>query len=46
MKKYTFFLGLNDKDTKRQHLTTNFAQEEVMELVAKYLGGGTVSLCS
>lgn len=43
MKKYTFFLGLNDKDTKLQILSTHQARSHVMRLLADYLRGGTVT---
>ena len=45
MKKYTFFLGLNDKDTKKQIVTTEWAENFVLQYVAWVLGWGTVSLC-
>lgn len=44
MKKYTIYLGLNDKDTKLQIVHTQESQSLVMDLVATYFGGGSVSL--
>lgn len=43
MKKYTFFLGLKDKDTKEQIRPDSEYMLECQEATAKYLGGGTLS---
>lgn len=45
MKKYTFFLWLNDKDTKKQIVSTEGAENFVLQYVAGVLWGWTVSLC-
>lgn len=44
MKKYTFFLGLNDKDTKLQEVRSEDVFHEVEWLLATVCGGGTVTL--
>lgn len=43
MKKYTYYLGLNDKDTKTQKVNTYCTMVELQELVANKLGGGSLS---
>lgn len=42
-KKYTYFLGLNDKDTKTQLVRNADALHNVLSLVASQLWGGTVT---
>lgn len=42
MEKWTLYLGLNDKDTKRQQIATVEAYKIVSNLVAKRFGGGTI----
>lgn len=44
MKKYTYYLGLNDKDTKIQEIPTEQALTEVSDFVMQDLGGGSISL--
>ena len=46
MKKYTFFLGLNDKDTKTQLVDTWLAISEVSHFAMENLWGGSISLVS
>lgn len=43
MKKYTFSLGLNDKDSKLQEINTIDAYKTVMNLVWSYFGGWTIT---
>lgn len=45
MKKYTYYLGLSDKDTKMQYIPSSDAMEDVRNLTMKRLGGGSISLC-
>ena len=42
IKKFTLYLGLNDKETKMQKLATVEAFKIVTNLVAKRFGGGTI----
>lgn len=42
IKKFTLYLGLNDKDTKRQQIDTIEAYKIVSNLLAKDFGGGTI----
>ena len=42
MKKFTLYLGLNDKDTKVQEINTIEAYKIVTNLVTEYFGGGTI----
>lgn len=42
IKKFTLYLGLNDKETKMQKIATVEAFKIVMNLVAKRFGGGTI----
>lgn len=42
MKKFTLYLGLNDKDTKRQQIATLEAYKIVSNLLASDFGGGTI----
>ena len=42
IKKFTLYLGLNDKDTKRQEISTLEAYKVVSNLLAKDFGGGTI----
>lgn len=44
--KVTICIGLNDKDTKRQEITTDAAKDIIYKAVVKYFGFGTVSDCS
>lgn len=46
MKKYTFFLGLNDKDTKTQLVRNEDALFDVREAVAQNLWWWTVTECN
>ena len=42
IKKFTLYLGLNDKETKMQKIATVEAFKIVTNLVAKRFGGGTI----
>lgn len=42
MKKFTLYLGLNDKDTKTQLISTLEAYKVVSNLLAADFGGGTI----
>ena len=41
-RKYTLYVGLNDKDTKRQEVGTIEAYKLVGGLLAREMGGGTI----
>ena len=41
-KKTTLYMGLNDKDTKRQEVSTLEAYKIAQTLVTQYVGGGTI----
>ena len=42
MTKYTLYIGLNDKDTKRQEIETVEAYKLVQRELVKKVGGGTI----
>lgn len=42
MTKFTLYMGLNDKDSKRQQISTLEAYKIVSNLVAKEFNGGTI----
>lgn len=42
MKKFTLYLGLNDKDTKIQKISTLEAYKIAMNILTKYTDGGTI----
>ena len=42
MKKFTLYLGLNDKETKMQKIQTVEAFKIVSNLIASRFGGGTI----
>lgn len=42
IKKFTLYLGLNDKDTKTQQISTLEAYKIVSNILAKDFGGGTI----
>ena len=42
IKNFTLYLGLNDKDTKRQEISTLEAYKVVSNILAKDFGGGTI----
>ena len=42
MKKFTLYIGLNDKDTKVQVISTIEAYKVVSNIIAKDFGGGTI----
>lgn len=42
MTKYTLYIGLNDKDSRRQEIATVEAFKVVSGVLARELGGGTV----
>ena len=42
MTKYTLYMGLNDKDSKAQQISTLEAYKIVSNLVAKEFNGGTI----
>lgn len=44
MKKYTYYLGLNDQATKAQIVDTELALAEVSDFVMQDLWGGSISL--
>lgn len=41
--KFTLFVGLNDKDSKKQEISTLNAYKIVYNLIASDFGGGTIS---
>lgn len=43
MNKITFYIGLNDKDSKKQEITTIDAYKIAVNIVLKYCGGATIS---
>ena len=43
MKKYICFIGLNDKDSKNQEITTLDAFKIVSNLACKFIGYGTIT---
>lgn len=42
MKRYTFYLGLNDKNTKTQKIDTIEAYKICQNMCADFFGGGTI----
>lgn len=42
MKKYTLYMGLNDKDTKQQKINTVEAYKITMNILTSYTDGGTI----
>ena len=42
MKKFTLYMGLNDKDAKVQVISTIEAYKVVSNIIAKDFGGGTI----
>ena len=44
--KITICVGLNDKETKNQKITTTAANDLIYNAVVKYFGFGTVSNCA
>lgn len=42
IKKFTLYLGLNDKDSKQQEINTLEAYKIVSNLISKDFGGGTI----
>lgn len=42
MEKFTLYLGLNDKDSKRQEVSTKDAYKLVSTMIAKDFDGGTI----
>lgn len=42
MEKFTLYLGLNDKDTKTQQISTVEAYKVVSNLIAEDFNGGTI----
>ena len=42
MKRYTLYLGLNDKDTKTQKIDTIEAYKVCQNMCADFFGGGTI----
>ena len=42
MNKYTLYIGLNDKDTKRQQLDNLEASKIVQNILTEITGGGTI----
>ncbi len=43
-KKYTIYLGVNDKDTRKQEIPTETIREQMHEICIKYVDGYTVSV--
>lgn len=43
IKKYTLYMGLNDKDSKQQQVSTLDAYKMVNNLVCRMFDGGTIS---
>ncbi len=43
-KKYTIYLGTNDKDTRKQEIPTETIREQMHEICIKYVDGYTVSV--
>lgn len=46
MNKITLFIGLNDKDSRHQEITTGEARAILADRIAQNIGFGTVSLAS
>ena len=44
LKKYTMYLGTNDKDTLRQEIPTDEIRKEMHEICMKYLDGYTLTV--
>lgn len=42
MKKYTLYLGLNDKDSKMQKISTLEAYKVAMNIITNYTDGATI----
>lgn len=42
MRKFTLYLGLNDKDSKQQQISTLEAYKVVSNILANDFGGGTI----
>lgn len=42
IRKFTLYLGLNDKDTKRQEVSTIEAYKVITNILAARFGGGTI----
>ena len=45
MEKFILYLGLNDKDTKKQEINTIEAQKIVKNVVSNYCDGATIYEC-
>lgn len=45
MKNYIIICGLNDKDTRKQEITTEQATQALAGIVLKYAGGATLTEC-
>lgn len=45
IRKFTFCVGLNDNDTKKQEITTAAALEILEELCFSYFDGATLTAC-
>ena len=43
MKKFTLYVGLNDKDTKMQEIGTLAAYKVAMNIINQFCDGGTIS---
>lgn len=43
MLKHTLFIGLNDKDSKQQEISTLDAFKTVLNITKKYYDGGTIT---
>lgn len=45
IRKFTFYIGLNDKDSKKQEVTTAAALEILEELCFTHFDGATLTAC-
>lgn len=45
MKNFTIITGLNDKDTKRQIISTTQAEKRIAGIILLYTGGATLTRC-
>ena len=45
MKTFTIIAGLNDKDTKKQIISTAQAEKRIAAIILNYTGGATLTRC-
>lgn len=43
MKKFTLYIGLNDKDTKKQEITTKNARQLINYILLNFVDGATIT---